>query len=60
MHSREFVMKDEEEVFSLFACKGMGFEKNLDIESFRRATSGAITRSPDLYLRDLVKIVRGL
>lgn len=52
------IEKEEQEVFNFLKAQGMQVNLNVDVESFRVATTPVIEKFPDLFLPDLVKIAR--
>lgn len=52
------IEKEEAEVFDFLKAQGMQVNLNVDVESFRVATTPVIERFPDLFLPELVKMAR--
>lgn len=52
------IEKEEQEVFNFLKAQGMLVNLNVDVESFRAATTPVIEKFPDLFLPELVKIAR--
>lgn len=52
------IEKEEQEVFNFLKAQGMVVNLNVDVESFRVATTPVIEKFPDLFLPELVAIAR--
>lgn len=55
---RDYTQKDELEAYGFLASKGMTVDLTPDIPSFQAATAEVITKLPDLFHPDLVKLAR--
>jgi tripartite ATP-independent transporter DctP family solute receptor len=55
---RDYTQKDELEAYSFLGTKGMTVDMTPDIPSFQAATAEVITKFPDLFHPDLVKLAR--
>ena len=55
---RQYTQKDEVAAYDFLKSKGMQVNLGVDTESFREACSGVITKFPDLFPPDLVKLAR--
>ncbi len=55
---RQYTQKDEEGAYAFLKDKGMQVVLDVDVESFREACSGVITKFPELFPSDLVKLAR--
>ena len=55
---RQYTQKDEAAAYDFLKEKGMQVTLDVDIGSFQQACSGVITKFPDLFPPDLVKLAR--
>jgi tripartite ATP-independent transporter DctP family solute receptor len=55
---RQYTQKDEAAAYDFLKEKGMQVTLDVDINSFQQACSGVITKFPDLFPPDLVKLAR--
>jgi TRAP-type C4-dicarboxylate transport system substrate-binding protein len=55
---RDYTQKDELEAYAFLTSKGMTVDMTPDIASFQAATADVITKFPDLFHPDLVKLAR--
>jgi len=55
---RQYTQKDEAAAYDFLKEKGMQVTLDVDAESFQQACSGVITKFPDLFPPDLVKLAR--
>jgi len=55
---RQYTQKDESEAYDFLKGKGMQVNLDVDVGSFREACSGVITKFPDLFPPDLVKLAQ--
>jgi TRAP-type C4-dicarboxylate transport system substrate-binding protein len=55
---RQYTQKDEAAAYDFLKDKGMQVTLDVDTESFRQACSSVITKFPDLFPPDLVKLAR--
>ena len=55
---RQYTQKDEAAAYDFLKQKGMQVTLDVDTDSFREACGGVITKFPDLFPPDLVKLAR--
>jgi TRAP-type transport system periplasmic protein len=55
---RQKTIKDENDAFDFLGKQGMQVTLDVDVESFRKATTPVIDNNPDLFLPELVKMAR--
>jgi tripartite ATP-independent transporter DctP family solute receptor len=55
---RAYTTKDESEAYDFLKSQGMQVNLDVDVESFRVATSPVLEKFPDLFLPELVKMAR--